>query len=294
MSDSEKDVCPAFSVLNGKTFFPPELNDEYDLQVIAYETTNPRMDLIAPSSKREWIQKTGQPVDADGNPEGKPNGYGNRCLPLVAANSLGWQVLSDQRYEVTWNGGPSVSDVVVKCEEGNTDPKLNSHFGSGTVTWHLGYIFYTTIGNFLYCKGPTNHFKHGIQACEGLVETDWLPFTFTMNWMMTKPNETVVFEKGEPFCQLIPYPKEYAEHFNPTVRTLDSMPSELKKTYDYWCHSRKVFNEAARENNHWEGNYMRGTLHDETSCDDLGRKHFKTIKMRKFNIQSSNSVHSVE
>ena len=34
---------------------------------------------------------------------------------------------------------------------------------------------------------------------EGIIETDWLPMTFTMNWMFTSPG-TVTFKAGEPFC----------------------------------------------------------------------------------------------
>jgi len=284
MNENGEGVCPAFSMINGKTFFPTELNDEYDLKVIAYEI-NPEMKITSGSGKREWINNTGAEFDENGKVTGY-SGYGKRCLPLVAANTLGWQVLSDQRYEVTWNGGPATGDITVISE--NDSPKLSSHFGTGTVTWHVGYVFYTTKGNFMYCKGPTNHFKHGIQACEGLIETDWLPFTFTMNWMITKPNETIVFEKGEPICQLFPYPKEYVENFDAKIRTKDSMPTELKKLYDYWCHSRDVFNKADRNAGDWEGNYFKGEVHDNTSCEDLGRKHYTTIKMPKFKTQSSN------
>jgi hypothetical protein len=45
--------------------------------------------------------------------------------------------------------------------------------------------------------------KDGIQPLVGLIETDWLPFPFTMNWIFTRPG-TVKFEKGEPFCFITP------------------------------------------------------------------------------------------
>ena len=282
MSDGEN-VCPAFTFLNGNTVFPQELEDEYDLRIIAYET-NPEMKFVNPSGKREWITNTGPVKDQKGNVTGF-NGYAKRCLPLIAANALGWQILSDQRYEIIWNGGPETTDILISSE--NDHPLLSTHFGSGTVTWHVGHIMFTTKGNFMYCKGPTNHFKHGIQACEGVIETDWLPFTFTMNWMVTKPNEKVVFEKGEPICQLFPYPKEYIEHFDPVIRTEASMPAELKKAYDYYCHSREVFNKAERDPNSWEGMYFKGEIHDGTSVEDLGRKHYTTIKTPKFKTESS-------
>ena len=34
----------------------------------------------------------------------------------------------------------------------------------------------------MWAMGPPNHVKDGIQPLVGLVETDWLPFPFTMNW----------------------------------------------------------------------------------------------------------------
>ena len=283
MSDGEK-VCPAFSFLNPETVFPPELEDEYDLRIIAYET-NPEMKFVNPSGRRDWINNTGPIVNDEGEVTGH-TGYGKRCLPLVAANALGWQVLSDQRYEIVWNGGEETKDILISSE--NQHPMLSSHFGSGTITWHIGYIMFTTKGNFMYCKGPTNHFKHGVQACEGIVETDWLPFTFTMNWMMTKPHEKVVFEKGEPICQLFPYPKEYIEHFKPVIRTKSSMPSELNKAYEYYVHSRDVFNKSPREVNSWEANYFKGQIHDGTNVEELGRKHYTSIKTPKWVTESSN------
>ena len=279
MSESE---CPAYTFLNKENIYPKELEDEYDLKIISYNV-NPELPIKPASGKRKWINETGCHIDKNG--ETVCNGYGKRCLPLVAANTLGWNIFSDQRYEVIWNGGPTVEDIKVTADNPNT-AQLSSHFGTGTVTWHVGRVFYTTKGNFLYCKGPTNHFKHGIQACEGLIETDWLPFTFTMNWMITKPNEKIVFEKGEPICQLFPYPKEYAENFEAIERPKHSMPSELEKLYDYWCHSRDTFNKAEdRGDKAWEGNYFKGEVHDETSSEDLGRDHFVSIKMQKFQGQ---------
>ena len=109
-----------------------------------------------------------------------------------------------------------------------------------------------------------------------------------MNWMMTKPHEKVVFEKGEPICQLFPYPKEYIEHFKPVIRTKSSMPSELNKAYEYYVHSRDVFNKSPREVNSWEANYFKGQIHDGTNVEDLGRKHYTSIKTPKWVTESSN------
>jgi hypothetical protein len=42
----------------------------------------------------------------------------------------------------------------------------------------------------------------------GIIETDWLPYSFTMNWQMLGPG-TVRFEKDEVYCTVMPVPKNY-------------------------------------------------------------------------------------
>jgi hypothetical protein len=38
--------------------------------------------------------------------------------------------------------------------------------------------------------------KDGIAPLTGVIETDWLPYPFTMNWQMTRPG-SVRFDKDE-------------------------------------------------------------------------------------------------
>ena len=75
----------------------------------------------------------------------------------------------------------------------------DSHFRRGIVTFHTGHLFRTEPGWRVWAMGPPNEPKDGIYPLQGLVETEWLPFPFTMNWQMTRPGK-VRFEKGEPFC----------------------------------------------------------------------------------------------
>ena len=69
----------------------------------------------------------------------------------------------------------------------------------------------------MWAMGPPNHIKDGIQPLAGLVETDWLPFPFTMNWLFTRPG-TVRFEKGEPFCFITLAQDKPLEEFEPVIR----------------------------------------------------------------------------
>jgi hypothetical protein len=87
----------------------------------------------------------------------------------------------------------------------------------------------------MLCSGSPNHVKDGIQPLAGLIETDWLPFPFTMNWIFTRPG-TVKFEKGEPFCFITLTEHKKVEQFQPVIRTLESNPV-MKGQFDAWAAS---------------------------------------------------------
>ena len=72
---------------------------------------------------------------------------------------------------------------------------VKSHFSHGIITFHPGYLFRTPEGWSMWAGGPPNHVKDGVQPLAGLVETDWLPFPFTMNWVFTRPGR-VKFAQG--------------------------------------------------------------------------------------------------
>ena len=44
-----------------------------------------------------------------------------------------------------------------------------------------------------------------MRPLEGVVETWWLPYTFTLNWKVITPG-VVTFARGEPLGQLVPVP----------------------------------------------------------------------------------------
>ena len=143
-----------------------------------------------------------------------------RCLPLNIANQNGWLLTSPTSFSVYWYGGQAPSDLEVRFD-GPPDAGISSHFGSAVVTFSVPYLFRTPPGINLWAKGPANWFKDGIQPLEGVIETDWASSTFTMNWKLTRPFEWVRFEKGEPFCMLVPIPRGLAEGLVPRLALLD-------------------------------------------------------------------------
>ena len=44
------------------------------------------------------------------------------------------------------------------------------------------------------------------------------PYSFTMNWMFTRPGAAVRFDKGEPYCHIFPIRRGQLETFVPQAR----------------------------------------------------------------------------
>ena len=95
-----------------------------------------------------------------------------------------------------------------------------SHFGNGTVTINQKVMIRTPPGYSLWVTGPVNEFKDGVQPMSGVIETDWIPFPFTMNWKFTRPNVTIRFEKDEPYCFFFPIRRDLVESCDPIYKRL--------------------------------------------------------------------------
>lgn len=229
------------------------------LKIVAFERYGPVEPALFPAPpRRRWMDESA-------------GRFAYRCLPLVMANQAGWLVRNPITFSLMWNGGPAATDIQILVPQGQhgfstafgPESVVESHFGEGVITFQLPYLFRTSAGYNLWVKGPANLVKDGIQALEGLVETDWTPAPFTMNWKLTRPYETVTFYEGEPICQLVPYPRGLIERFEPEVRDLADEP-ELASSYFDWHAKRGEFlvdrgvpgSEANRKD--WQKDYYRG------------------------------------
>lgn len=159
-----------------------------------------------------------------------------RCLPLVMANTSGWEIRCTAAFEVTWDGGAEPSAMTVSDSANGT---AMSHFGGGILTFHTGYLFRTPPGWAVLATGAPNHVKDSIQPLTGLIETDWLPFPFTMNWRMTRPG-TARFEVGEPFCFITLIEHHRLDKVDPVIRKLSDEP-DLQGEYEAWREKRSEF-----------------------------------------------------
>jgi Family of unknown function (DUF6065) len=234
-------------------------------------------------SRRKWMNQT-------------PNSYAYRCLPLSIANAHGWEVRCPLTFEAEWNGGSKTDDVQITFEEGGNSflgtkktALVESHFGSGILTFTLGVIIRTCPGYDLWVTGPVNEFKDGIQALSAIMETYWMPFMFTMNWKFTRPNLKVKFEKDEPFCFFFPIEHGLLERFNPTFKQISEDP-DLERQYKFARGERGFLpvlddkelkvEEKDRKRLLFQGWYMRGEMPDGTEIVD----HQKRVQPKPFEM----------
>jgi hypothetical protein len=195
-----------------------------------------------------------------------------RCLPLTIANSHGWDVLMPFALNVEWNGEPHPDGLALRRDDGSAPPpnQVASHFGYGIVTFHLGYLFRTEPGFDLMASGPVNQPKDAIAPLTGIVETDWLPYPFTMNWQMTRAG-VARFEQDEPFCTIQPIARGALQRVEPEIVALDDHP-EVKRELVAWQQRRAEF---ARELYHaprplkdaWQRDYFVGRMPDGTPVE---------------------------
>lgn len=214
-----------------------------------------------------------------------PESFAYRCLPLGIAASNGWELLSPCGFEAWWTGGKDVDAVKVAVDPG-FDDSLHpvAIFGMGVVTFHVHALFRTDPGWNLWVSGPPNDAKDGIAPLTGLIETDWSPYSFTMNWRFTRPDHRVRFEKDEPFAFIMPVERNKLADVKPTFLPIDDDP-DFRAQYDKWSKSRDAFNASIKANppatpaEKWQKLYYRGV--DSDGCPRI-KDHQTKLRAPEF------------
>jgi hypothetical protein len=152
-----------------------------------------------------------------------------RCLPIAVANTYGWQLLLPVDVTAEWNGGMEIADVTVSCGDSN---QAVSNFARGVLTFDVAYIFRTPIDFHLLVTGPSNTFKDGVAPMTAVVESDWLPYTFTFNYQFTRPGR-VHWQAGEPYAQLCVVRAGMQQTVQPVIRRLRDNP-QLEADHEAW------------------------------------------------------------
>jgi hypothetical protein len=236
--------------------------DPMKLNCFALSDSAPK---IAPArAARQWMDEF-------------PDRHAYRCLPLSIANAHGWDILCPVPLAIDWNGGPRTEDLTVRPLKDGDDEALvsafcRSHFSSGIVTFHTDYIFRTDDAWDLLATGPFNSPKEGIYPLTGIIESNWLPYPFTMNWQLTRPG-TIVFEKDEPFCFIFLIKKRSVLDCRPEIHDIVADP-ELAERHQTFAVARNGFMErfhASDENtlrDPWLKHYFKGRYADGAVVDD--------------------------
>jgi hypothetical protein len=179
---------------------------------------------IKPSTiKREWMDETA--------------GLAYRCIPLNIANEYGWVCHSPVTFTATWNGGSSPDSITIVSHGDGPEDFCKTHFGHGIITLPPDFIVKTPKNISIYVRGLTNTGYENIYPLDGLVETDWLPFTFTMNYKFIKPG-SITFKKGDPLFMFFPIDRTFIESFSVQQKSLYNN-KELYENYQKYGKSRQ-------------------------------------------------------
>ena len=221
--------------------------------------------------RREWFDPPAQSA--------------KKCLPLLMANSAGWEILNPASVTVTWDGRSGLSSLQITGEAGipYVGP-ASSLFGSGILSFQVSGLFRTSPGWNLLVRGPANRPKDGVAPLEGLVETDWSVSTFTMNWKLTRAGLPVTFSAGEPFCMVVPQPRGMLERIVPARRRLSSRTEPGRGVRQFLDRRRAqqqqqfLAEQGVGQAPAFDLRYFRGRLPDNRRADE----HQTALHLRDF------------
>jgi hypothetical protein len=237
--------------------------------------------LIRPApATRAWMDAT-------------PESFAYRCLPLNIANAHGWEVLNPFAFDAVWSGEAGVDAVTIRPAAGAVLERVPvSLFGQGVITFHIEGIFRTPPGWNLWVGGSPNRAKDGVSPLTGIVETDWSPFTFTMNWRFTRPGEWVHFDAMEPIAFLFPLERAAIEAFVPKFERLEADPATTAR-FAAWSQARDEFHKKMAADppstpaDRWQKHYYRGV---DVSGQSLTADHRAKLRLRRFDARAAPEV----
>lgn len=197
-----------------------------------------------------------------------PERHAYRCLPLAIANSFGWEVLSPCDLRIDYDGGYGAEAIKISAED---DYPLVGHFAAsnftrGVLTLHTGYIFRTEPGWSLLATGPINEPKSFMSPLTGVIETDWLPYPFTMNWQLMRAG-SFRLKKGEPFCNIVPVMVDPVSEAGIEIVDGREEPGLLEAMNGFAARRGTLmskFDDPEAERESWGREYFRGALADGT------------------------------
>lgn len=218
-------------------------------------------------TKRDWMDDT----------NGK---FSYKCIPLNVANQNGWQVLSPIEFCANWNGGNNPEDVEAHYHEESKMHFAAGHFGYGILTIMPDFVLKTEKGISTHVKGIPNYPIDPLHPLEGMIETDWLPFTFTFNYKFTRPGE-VIFKKDQPLFSFFPVKRGYIEKYKINRTKIENYP-DINNKYKLFEKAREDHLDKNGErkydkasNKSFQGFYSSGILLGAGQISDPPQKQIK-------------------
>ena len=178
-----------------------------------------QFEVVPMELKRDWMKET-------------PDSYAYRCTPMNVANQYGWYVLCPEDFSAKWLGDDGFGGVSIRYKDNQELEFASSEFGSGILTIHVDFVLRTDPNIYTYIRGVPNFIKDGIHPLDAIVETDWLPFTFSFNFKFSR-EARVEFKKGEPLFCFFPVVRSFAENSNISVKQIESDPHFFKQYTEY-------------------------------------------------------------
>lgn len=149
-----------------------------------------------------------------------------KCLPLAIGNMQGFVFSIPYGFDVFWNGGNSPEDITITYYN-DFEPYRNinfiypkSEFGHGVLTIHFPVILKTPPMVNLMTISPPNYPLPGVSPMTGVVESDNIRFSFTLNLKIDISNTVIQILPNSPLVGIIPIPRYFCDSF------------ELKSAYD--------------------------------------------------------------
>jgi hypothetical protein len=121
-----------------------------------------------------------------------------------------------------------------------------SHFGEATFTLQLDFVIQTPENYSLYIRGVPNEINSTIRPLDAIVETDWLPFTFSYNYKFAETG-TVDFKRGDPLFVFFPIERNSVENFKLKQINIEDNQDLYQDFLDY-SDSRISFNKDQNDN----------------------------------------------
>lgn len=208
---------------------------------------NSKYEIVPSKVKREWMSGD------NGNPY--------KCKPMNVANTYGWSVLCPANFSATWSGGNNVEDISVVCHDNEyciDCLQATSHFGIGILTFKMDFIIRTPENISTYIMHPPNFINDVVEPLDAIVETDWLPYTFTYNFRFVKPG-TVEFKKGDILYNFFPIERGFIESFKTKVSDINHYPG-LQDEFENYNDTRTLHNKTSRNQRtkNMSGFYKKG------------------------------------